>query len=94
MADRPSLSSLPAELKSIIVHLCNDKTLLTLRLAIVGDLDFTQEADKAFGTRFMRERMHFITRKGLHALVGITGHAAFGRFLERITLYPFNLSPE
>lgn len=93
MGDRPDLASLPAELKSMIVHLCDNKSLLALRRALLGDLDFMREADKAFGTRFMREREHFITREGLQALVEISGHAILGRYVERITLYPFNLSP-
>jgi len=79
MADTPSLGSLPAELKALIVRACRDRDLLRLRVAVIGDLDLTAGANKEFGTRFMQRRIHYVTLDGLQALVDITGHAVFGR---------------
>lgn len=92
MADLLTLASLPAELKGLIVHECDDATLLTFRVAIVGDCYFQTAAYDAFGARFLRKRKHFVTAEGLQALVDITGHPTLGRYVEDIVLYPFELA--
>lgn len=92
MADQPSLGSLPAELKGIIAQQCCNESMLRLRSAIVGDLDFMAEADKVFGQRFISKRTHYITKEGLQALADIAIHSTFGRYLKRVELVPFELN--
>ena len=93
MADPPSLGSLPAELKGLIVREYNDDALLSLRLATVDDPYLATEAYKEFGNRFIKKKAHFVTVEGLQGLVDNTGHAILGRYVEEIVLYPFDLQP-
>lgn len=86
MADHPELCSLPAELKGMIVHECEDSALLALRLALISDLDLAAETTKLFGMRFVKHRTHFNTRQGLQTLIQITAHSTFGRYVDQNTL--------
>ena len=93
MADRPSLTSLPAELKGLIVRQCDKAALLSLRIASVGDADLVAEATAECGVRYFTHRKHYISSQGLVSLVNITKHPTLGKFLKAITLVPFELHP-
>ncbi|KAG9557471.1 hypothetical protein KCU71_g11029, partial [Aureobasidium melanogenum] len=78
-----SLPGMPTEILSLIINLVDSESLKTLRLT---NKRLCAIASGPFALEYFSERKHVVSQHSMNALIEITAHSFFGKFVKTVTI--------